>query len=155
KEIDNLTNEAIVNKEILLKIEREKSKIEKDKSDKTIKLNNLKKSLESTRATLDKIPTQQKHFEETSIAFLNSQKKYFELTDIIAIESKKLDETKTILDDFKYYENKISEDIELLLEFSFFDEHKELVTNYISENQKLENFKKDIQNIQIKIDNQN
>lgn len=155
KEIDNLTKEIIGNTEALLKIKKEKSDVEKNKSDKTIKLNNLKKSLESNIATLNNIPTQQKHFEETSIAFLNSQKNNLELSESIALESKKLGKTNAILDDFKYYENKISEDIELLLEFSFFNEHKDLVTNYISENQKLENLKKDIQNIQIKIDNQN
>ena len=155
KEIDNL-NKAIAGfKNTLFNSERENSDAEKEKNDTIIKLNDLKKSLENNRSKLNNIPTQQKQFELTSQAIGDLQKAIGDLSKSIISEEKKLNDLKIILDEFGYYENKINDDIELLLEFKLFDEHKQLVTNYINEKQNLENLKKDIQEIQFKIDNQN
>lgn len=155
KEIDSLQNKITVFKGILLNTEREKVDAEKEKYDTIIKLNDLKKSLENNRFKLNNIPTQQKQLELTSQAIVDLQKVIVDLSKSITTEEKRLNDLKIILDEFGYYENKINDDIELLLEFKLFDEHKELVIHYINEKQNLENLKKDIQEIQFKIDNQN
>ncbi|MDD7885260.1 AAA family ATPase [Flavivirga sp. 57AJ16] len=155
KEIDDLNKDIVGFKDTLLNSEREKSDVEKEKNDTIIKLNDLKKSLENNRSKLNNIPTQQKQFELTSKAIVDLQKVIDDLSKSITTEEKKLNDLKIILDEFGYYENKINDDVELLLEFKLFGEHKELVTHYISEQQNLEKLKKDIQEIQFKIDNQN
>jgi len=155
KEIDNLNKDIAGFKDLLLNSEREKSNAEKEKNDTNIKLNDLKKSLENNRSKLNNIPTQQTQFELTSQAIVDLQKVIIDLSKSITTEEKKLNDLEIILDEFVYYENKINDDIELLLEFKLFDEHRELVTHYINEKQNLENLKKDIQEIQFKIDNQN
>ena len=155
KEIDNLNKDITGFKDTLLNSEREKFDVEKEKNDTIIKLNDLKKSLENNRSKLNNIPTQQKQFELTSQAIVDLQKVIDDLSKSITTEENKLNDLKIILDEFGYYENKINDDIELLLEFKLFDEHKELVTLHINEKQNLEKLKKDIQEIQFKIDNQN
>lgn len=155
KEIHNLNKDITELNDTLLNSEREKSDAEKDKRDTIIQLNDLKKSLEKNRSKLNNIPTQQKQFELTSQAIADLQKVIGDLSKSIITEEKKLNDLKIILDEFGYYENKINDDIELLLEFKLFDEHRELVAHYINEKQNLENLKKDIQEIQFKIDNQN
>lgn len=155
KEIDSLNKDIAGFKDTLLNSEREKSEAEKEKNETIIKLNDLKKSLENNRSKLNNIPNQQKQFELTSQAVIDLQKLNDDLSRSIATEEKKLNDLKIILDEFGYYENKINDDVELLLEFKLFDEHKELVTRYINEKQNLEKLKKNIQKIQFKIDNQN
>ncbi len=155
KEIDNLNKDIAGFKDTLLNSEREKSDAEKEKNDIIIKLNDLKKSLENNRSKLSNLPTQQKQFVLTSQAIVDLKKIIVDLSKSITTEEKKLNDLKIILNEFEYYENKINDDIDLLLEFKLFDEHKELVTHYINEKQNLENLKKDIQKIQFKIDNQN
>lgn len=155
KEIDNLNKDIAGFKDILLNSEREKFNTEKEKNDTIIKLNDLKKSLEKNRSILNNIPTQQKQFELTSKAIVDLQKVIGDLSKSITIEEKNLNDLKIILDEFGYYENKINDDIELLLEFKLFDEYKELVTHYINEKQNLENLKKAFQEIQFGIDNHN
>lgn len=155
KEIDNLNKDIAGFKDTLLNSEREKSDAEKEKNGTIIKLKDLKKSLENNRSKLNNLPTQQKQFELTSQAIVDLQKIIVDLSKSITTEEKKLNDLKIILDEFGYYENKINDDIDLLLEFKLFDEHKELVTHYINEKQNLENLKKDIQEIQLKIDKQN
>ena len=155
KEIDSLNKDIAGFKDTLLNSEREKSEAEKEKNDTIIKLNDLKKSLENNQSKLNNIPTQQKQFELTSQAIIDLQKLIDDLSKSITTEEKKLNGLKIILDEFAYYENKINDDIELLLEFKLFGEHKELVSHYIDEKKNLEKLKKDIQEIQFKIDNQN
>ncbi|CAM3206326.1 hypothetical protein [Empedobacter stercoris] len=155
KEIDNLNKDIAGFKNTLLNSEFEKSNAEKEKNDTIIKLNDLKKSLENNRSKLNNIPNQQKQFVSISQDVIDLQKVIDDLSKSITTEEKKLNDLKTILDEFGYYENKINDDIELLLEFKLFDEHKELVTHHINEKQNLEKLKKDIQEIQFKIDNQN
>lgn len=155
KEIDNLNKDIAGFKNTLLYSESEKFNTEKNKNDTIIKLNDLKKSLENNRSKLNNIPTQQKQFELASKAIVDLQKVIGDLSKSITTEEKKLNDLKIILDEFGYYENKINDDIELLLEYKLFEGHKELVTHYINEKQNLENLKKSFQEIQFKIDNQN
>lgn len=155
KEIDNLEKDIVGLKDTLLNSEREKSDAETKKNDTVIKFNDLKKSLENSQSKLNNIPTQKKQFELTSKTIIDLQKVIDDLVKSITTEEKKQNDLKVILDEFGYYENKINDDIELLLEFKLFDEHKELVTHYINEKKNLEKLKKDIQEIQFKIDSQN
>lgn len=155
KEIDSLQKNITDFKDELLRIEREKLNTEKNKNEAIIKFNELKSSLENNRSKLNNIPIQQKQLESTSKIIVDLQKTINDLSTSINIEEKKYNDLKIILDEFGYYEHKINDDIELLLEFKLFEEHKMLVTHYINEKQNLEHLKKDIQEIQFKIDNQN
>jgi len=155
KEIESLRKNITEFKVMLLNIEREKLDAEKKKNDAVIKLNELKNSLESNRSKLNNIPAQQKQLELTSKIIADLQKTIDDLSKSIGAEERKRNDIMVTLDEFGYYENKINDDIELLLEFKLFEEHRELVNNYIAKEKKLEKFKKDIQEIQFKIDNQN
>lgn len=155
KEIDSLQKDITEFKEKLLDTEREKLNVEKEKNDAVIKLNELKNSLESNRFKLNNIPTQQKQLELGSQIIIDLQNIIDNLSKSISTEGKKQNDLKIILDEFGYYENKINDDIELLLEFNLFEGHKELVSNYVAEEKKLEKLKKDIQDVQFKINNQN
>ena len=155
KEINSLKKNIAEFKDSLLKTEREKFDVEKEKKDIIIKLKELRESFENNRSKLNNIPAQQKQLELTSLIIIDSQKTIDDLSKSISIEEKKQNGLKIILDEFEYYENKINNDIDILLEFKLFNEHKELVTNYIAEEKKLEKFKKNAQEIQFKIDNQN
>ncbi len=155
KEIDSLQKNITESKNKLLNIEREKFDIEKEKNNSIIQLNELKNSLESNKSKLNDIPSQQKQLELISKDIIDSQKIIDELSKSIAIEENKRNELKLILDEFGYYENKLNNDIELLLEFKLFSQHKELVSHYLTDQKNLEKFRKDIQDIQDKIDNQN
>lgn len=117
KEIESLQNNITEFKGILLNTEREKLDAEKEKNDKVIKLNELKNSLESSRSKLNSIPAQQKQLELTSKIIVDLQKTIDDLSTSIGTEEKKRNDLKIILDEFGYYENKINNDIELLLEF--------------------------------------
>lgn len=154
KEIDNLNKDITGFKDTLFNSEREKSDAEKERNDKIINFNDLKKSLKNNQSNLNNIPTQQKQFELTSQTIVDLQKVIDDLSKSITTEEKKQNDLKIILDEFGYYENKINDDTELLLEFKLFNEHTELVTHYIKEKKNLEKLKKDIQEIQFKIDNQ-
>ncbi len=155
KEIDNLQKNIAESQGKLLNTEREKFDTENEKNETIIKLNELKKSLESERSKLNNIPVQQKQLELTSQIIVDSQKNIADLSKSIGLEEKKQNDLKIILDEFGYYESKINSDIELLLEFKLFDQHKESVANYVTEGKRLEKFKRDIQEIQFKIDTQN
>ncbi|MCJ7932753.1 MAG: AAA family ATPase [Chryseobacterium sp.] len=155
KEIDSLQRNITEFKDELLNTERGKLNVEKEKNDALIRLNELKNSLENNRSKLNNLPAQQKQLELTSQIIVDLQKIIDALTNSIGIEEKKRNDLRIILDEFGYYENKINDDIQLLLEFKLFDGHKELINQYITEEKKLEKFKKDIQEIQLKIDNQN
>lgn len=155
KEIDSLQKNIQELKNKLINVERNKLIAEKEKNDTVIKLNELKNSLESNRSKLNNIPTQQKQLALTAKAIVDSQKAIDDLSISIGKEEKIRNDLKIILDEFGYYENKINDDIELLLEFKLFKEHKELVNNYVAEEKKLEKLKKDIEDIQFKINNQN
>lgn len=154
-EIDNLQKNIADYKETLLKTEHEKLDIEKGKNDTAIKLNELKNSLEINQSKLNNIPAQQKQLESTSKTIVDLKKNIDDLSKSITTEEKKLNDLKVVLDEFEYYENKINDDVELLLEFKLFDEQKKLVTHYVSEQVKLEKLKRDLQEIQFKIDHQN
>ncbi|HEX8377674.1 MAG TPA: hypothetical protein VF602_07635 [Pedobacter sp.] len=154
KEIANLQKNIADYKEILLTTEHEKFDIEKEKNDIAIKLNELKNSLEINQSKLNNLPAQHKQLELTSKTIVDSRKIIDDLSKIITAEEKKLNDLKVILDEFEYYENKINDDVELLLEFKLFDEHKKLVTQYVSGQVKLEQLKGNIQEKQFKIDNQ-
>jgi len=155
KEIDSLQKDIAAYKGSLLKIEKEKLDAEKEKKDTVSKLNELKNSLEINQSKLNNLPSQQKQLELTSQTIVDLKKISDDLSISIAAEEKKLNDLKIVLDEFEYYENKINDDIELLLEFKLFEKHKTLVTDYLSEQAKLEKLKIDIQEIQLKIDNQN
>lgn len=155
KEIDNLQKNITEFKDKILNTEREKIEVEKKKNDAVIKLNELKNSLDSNRSKLNNIPDKQKQLEATSQIIVDLQKSINDLSKSIDIEEKKRNDLKIILDEFGYYENKINADTELLLEFRLLSEYKELITHYVAEEKELEKLKKDIQEIQFKIDNQN
>lgn len=155
KEIDSLQKNITESKDKLLNTEREKLDIEKEKNNAIIQLNELKNSLENNQSKLNDIPSQQKKLELTSQVIIDSQKAIDDLSKSITIEENKRSVLKLTLDEFGYYENKLNNDIELLLEFKLFIQHKELISHYLTEQKNLEKFKKDIQDIQYKIDNQN
>jgi exonuclease SbcC len=155
KEIESINKNIAEYKNTLLKTEHEKLIVEKDKNDILIKLNEIKTSQENNRLKLNNIPTQQKELELTSQIVTNAQKSIENLSKSIDTEEKKKNHLKIILDEFGYYENKISNDIEILSEFKLFDEYNELITNYILKEKKLEKLKKDSQEIQFKINDQN
>lgn len=155
KEIDILEKSIGKYKDTLLRNEHEKLDIDKEKNDIIIKINELKSSLEINQSKLNNLPTQQKQLELTSQTIIDIKKIIDDLSESIAAEEKKLGDLKIVLDEFEYYENKINDDIELLLEFKLFGEHKKLITNYISEKENLEKLKKSLQEVQFKIDHQN
>ena len=155
KEIDNLQKNITEFKDKILNTERENIEVEKEKNDAVIKLNELKNSLDSNRSKLNNIPDKQKQLEATSQIIVDLQKSINDLSKSIDIEEKKRNDLNIILDEFGYYENKINADTELLLEFRLLSEHKELITHYVAEEKELEKLKKDIQEIQFKIDKQN
>jgi exonuclease SbcC len=154
KEIESLNNNLAEYKDTLLKAEHDKLNAEKEKNDTLIKLNEIKTLQEDSRSKLNNIPAQQKEFELTSQIVSNAQKTLENLSKSIDTEEKKKNDLKIILDEFGYYENKINDDIEILSEFKLFEEYKELITYYILEEKKLEQFKKDVKEIQLKIDDQ-
>jgi exonuclease SbcC len=154
EEIDTINKDITDYKNTLLKTEHEKLVIEKDKNETLIKLNEIKNSQENNRSKLNNIPAQQKELKITSETILNTQKIIENLSKSIQDEGNKKSELKIILDEFGYYENKLDGDIELLLEFKLFEEYKELITNYILKEKKPEQLKKDIQEIQLKINDQ-
>jgi exonuclease SbcC len=154
KEIESLNNNLAEYKDTLLKAEHDKLNAEKEKNDTLIKLNEIKKTQENNRSKLNNIPAQQKELKITSETILNTQKTIEKLSKSIHDEGNKQMELKITLDEFQYYENKIEDDIEILLEFKLFNEYKELITNYILKEKKLEKLKKEIQEIQLKINDQ-
>jgi len=141
-------------KDKLLTAEREELGTEKEKRDKVIKLNELKNALESSQSKLNHIPAQQTQLELTSQAVVGLQKAIDDLSKSIDTENKNLNDLKIILDEFAYYENKINDDIELLLQFKLFDDHKGIVTHYVTEQKNIETLKNTVKEIQFKIDNQ-
>ncbi|MDI5896019.1 AAA family ATPase [Flavobacterium algoritolerans] len=148
KNIDELKNKSLVAK-------GEKLDSEKEKNDATIKLNELKNSLVRNQSILNNIPTQKEQLQATSPIILELEKKIGDLSKLIVSGEKKLNDSKEILDQFGYYENRINDDIELLLEFNLFKEHKELITSYIEGSKKLKDLKSNIDDVQSKIDSQN
>jgi len=154
KEIDSLQNNITEFKESLLNDEREKLDAEKKKNDAIIRLNELKSSLENNQSKLSNLPDQQKLLESTSQIIRDIQKSIDDLSQSIVTEELKRDDLKITLDEFGYYEGKIKDDIELLSQFKYFDEHKNLVVNYLADKQRLDKLKKDIEEIQVKIDDQ-
>lgn len=155
KEIDSLQKNIAGYKDILLKTEHEKLDVEKEKNDTAIKLNEFKNSLEINQSKLNNVPAQQKQLELTSKTIVDLKKIIDDITKSITTEEKKRNKLKIILDEFEYYENKVNHDIELLLEFKLFDEHKKLVIQYVVEEVKLDKLKRDLQEVQFKIDHQN
>ena len=155
KEVESINKNIAEYKNTLLKVEHEKLIIEKDKNDTLIKLNEIKISQDNNRLKLNNIPTKQKELELSSQVVSNAQKTIENLSKSIDAEEKKMIDLKIILDEFTYYENKINDDIEILSEFKLFDEYKELITNYILKEKKLEKLKKDLQEIQFKINDLN
>lgn len=155
KEINILQKSITEYKEIFLKIEHDKLEIEKKINDATIKINELKNSLETNQSKLNSIPTQQKQLELTSQTIIDIKKTIVHLSESIAAEEKKLGDVKLVLDEFEYYEGKINDDIEILLEFNLFDEHKKLIIDHISQKENIEKLKISLQEVQYKIDQQN
>lgn len=154
KEIDSLQNNITGFKESLLNDEREKFDAEKKKNDAIIRLNELKSSLENNQSKLSNLPDQQKQLESTYQIIRDIQKSIDDLSQSIVTEELKRNDLKITLDEFGYYEGKINDDIELLSQFKYFDEHKNLVVNYLTDKQRLDKLKKDIEEIQVKIDDQ-
>jgi exonuclease SbcC len=154
KEIDSLQKDIVDFKDKILNAEREKFDAEKENKDQLTELNKLKNILESTQAKLSNIPAQQTQLELTTQAIVDLQKAIDDLSKSMDIEEKKQNDLKITLDEFAYYESKVNDDIQLLLEFKLFDDYKQLVTHLVAEEKKLERLKKDVQGIQSKIDNQ-
>ncbi|MAW95371.1 MULTISPECIES: hypothetical protein [unclassified Leeuwenhoekiella] len=155
KEIDNSQKNIADYKDILIKTEHEKLDIVKEKTDREIKINELRKSLEINQSKLNNVPTQKKQLESTNQTIVDLKKIIDDLSKSIDKEEVKLNELKLIINDFKYYENKIDDDIEVLLNFKLFDENKKLINHYVAEKVELDKLKRDIQITQFKIDNQN
>lgn len=154
KEIEILQKDISDYKETLLNIEKEELEIVKEKNDATIKLADLKNNFDFSQSKLNKLPAQQELLELTSKKISNLKQTNDTLTKSISTEEKKLSDLKLVLDELEFYENKINDDIELLLEFKLFDQHKKLVAHYVAEEKKLQKLKMKIQEIHFKIDNQ-
>ena len=154
KEIDSLQNDIAGFKDKILNAEREKFDVENEKKDKLIELDKLKNTLESTQSKLNNIPAQQTQLKLIAQAVVDLQKTIDDLSKSIDTEEKKQNVLKVPLDEFAYYESKVNNDTQLLLEFKFFDDYKKLVTDFVAEEKDLQKLKKDVQEIQSKIDNQ-
>ena len=154
KEIDRLQKDISDFKNNKLSAEREKIDVEKEKNDQVIKLSGLKSTLDSKQSKLNHIPAQHQQQQLTSETIVDLQNAVHELSKSIDAEEKKRNGLKLILDEFVYYESKINDDIELLLEFKLFGDHTEIVAHYVTEEGKLEKLQNDIKEIQFKIDNQ-
>lgn len=154
KEIENLQKDITDSNNKLLDVEREKLDSEKEKNNETIKLNELKTSLEKNQATLNNIPTQKQQLEVTSKSIVDTQKSIDDLSKSITTEEKKLKDLEETINQFIYYENQINGDIELLLEFDLFKEHQNLVSSYIDGFKKTDDLKSNLKDLQNKIDNQ-
>jgi len=154
KEIDSLQKDIAGFKDKILDAEREKFDAEKEKKDQLTTLNRLKNTLESTQAKLNNIPAQQTQLEFIGKAIVDLQKTIEDLSKSVDTEEKKQADLKVTLDEFAYYESKVNDEPQLLLEFKLFDDHKKIVIDFVAEEKKLEKFKKDVQEIQSKIDNQ-
>jgi exonuclease SbcC len=147
KSIEELKNKVLI-------ATSDKLDCEIDKTKATNKRNELKESAEKIKFILNKIPTQKNQLVVTSKIIVDLEKKIENLSKLIIEQEKRLNYSKEILDQFRYYENSIDNDIELLLEFNFFNEHHNLVANYVSDFKKTEVLKNKINNIQSKIDAQ-
>lgn len=155
KEIDGLQKDIVGFKGKILNAEREKFDFDKEKKDKLTELDKLKNTFESTQSKLNNIPAQQTQLVLIAQAIVDLQNTIDDLSKSIVTGVKKQADLKVTLDEFAYYESKFNDDTQLLLEFKLFDDYKKLVTDYIVEEKNLETLKKDIQEIQSKIDNQN
>lgn len=129
----------------------EKLDFEKNKAAAIIKRNELKESLDRNQSILINIPTKQSQFIATSQAIFTLEKKIEGLSQLAILEEKKLGDLKEILNQFQYYENRINDDIAILLEFNFFKEDQDLITNYVVELKKIEDLKSKIDDIQSKV----
>lgn len=154
EEIDSLQKNITESKDKLLNTERKKLDFEKEKNNETIKLNELKTSLEKNQATLNNIPTQKQQLEVTSKSIDRTQKNIDDLSKSITTEEKKLKDLEETINQFIYYENQINGDIELLLEFDLFKEHQNLISSYIDGLKKTDDLKSNLKDLQNKIDNQ-
>lgn len=154
EEIDSLQKNITESKDKLLNTERKKLDFEKEKNNETIKLNELKTSLEKNQATLNNIPTQKQQLEVTSKSIDRTQKNIDDLSKSITTEEKKLKDLEETINQFIYYENQINGDIELLLEFDLFKEHQNLISGYIDGFKKTDDLKSNLKDLQNKIDNQ-
>lgn len=157
----NIENEVILlNKDIenykvtLLNNEREKLNIEKENNETNIKLNELKKSLEASQSQLNNLPAQQKQQQTALQSIVELETVIDNLSISIDIEQDKKTNTSKILEDFKYFESKIDDDIEVLLDFVLFQEYKELVRNYIIRRKNLEKLEDNEKEIKRKLDSQ-
>lgn len=155
KEIDSLHKDIQDYKSNLIENVKEKRDAEEEKKDTISKLNELKNSLEINQYKINNLPLQQRQLELTSKKIDEFKNIIDELSNSIISEEKKLNDLNIVVDEFDYYENKINDDIKLLLEFQFYDKHKNLITHYISEEEKLDIFKRTLEKIQSKIDHQN
>jgi exonuclease SbcC len=147
KNIDELKNKSLI-------ATREKLDSEKDKNEAIIKSNELKESLERNQSILNILPTRKDQLESTSKIIFELEKNIEDLSKLTVIEEKKLNDLKEILDQFGYYENRINDDIELLLEFNFFKEHQVLITNYVTELKTIKNLESKVNDIQSNLDAQ-
>lgn len=153
--IDQLDKDIIEIKNKSLIAEREKLDSEKEKSDAALKFIELSKSLEINQTKLSNIPSQNSVLEDNSKVILDTQKHIERISKLITNEEIKLVDLKVILDQFRYYENRIIDDVGLLLEFAFFNEHQELVKRFIEESKILGNLESNLVDVQQKIDSQN
>ncbi|MBX9886930.1 MAG: AAA family ATPase [Flavobacteriaceae bacterium] len=153
--IDQLDKDIIEIKNKSLIAEREKLDSEKEKSDAALKFIELSKSLEINQIKLSNIPNQNRVLEDNSKVILDTQKHIDRISKLITNEEIKLVDLKVILDQFRYYENRIIDDVGLLLEFVFFNEHQELVKSFIEESKILGNLESNLVDVQQKIDSQN
>jgi exonuclease SbcC len=147
KNIEELKSKSVVTR-------GEKFDFEKDKNEATIKLNDLKQVLIRNQSILNDMPAQKQQLEVITLVIFDLEKKIEDLSKALVSEEKKLNGLEVIIDQYGYYENRINDDIELLLEFNLFNGHRDLIINYVADLKKSEDLKNKINGIQNKVDNQ-
>lgn len=117
-----------------------------------VRLNGM---LNRDREKLYSLPALQNRYEKALKDIDNHKKNLKTTVDSIEKEEKKQDELSSVLRKFSYYESKVEDDVELLIEFDRLKDLEELITDLIKTTENLKILRKDIDAVQIKIDNQN
>lgn len=135
--------------------ESEKSLIEEEINLLKSKNDQLQESLNLNQIKLEQVPNQKTKLEQLSKNHQSIKKSIEDLSKLIEGKEPKLFELKRILEQFGYYETKIDEDLELLLEFSQFTNHHDLITQQLNLIINLELKNKQLAETQSKINIQN
>lgn len=148
KGIEEIKNNSHSENNKKVDLERKRAQLDNKRTE----INNF---LEKNQIILNKIPSNKILLDNTLQTIIDLEKKIEELSNSITDEQIKQNILNDILNQFKYYESVLDDDIGLLLEFDLFTGQNDLINIYISGLEHVEQAKIKIENIQSQIDTQN